>query len=148
MVRYDGFVGQYRDFVGHRWSDSALREENAIDHDFPPLVPVSIDHMVRIGGDPGVGDDGVAVGRDENCTRSHRANATAGPVTSRVPAATPRWVQTRQQSINSYRLTTPMVEKRSLNPALLYPALALAAFVGWKAAWRSGDRGRGGRPGM
>ncbi len=32
-----------------------------------------------------------------------------------------------------------VVEVHSLNPALLYPALALAAFVGWKAAraiWR------------
>jgi hypothetical protein len=47
-ARYDGFVGQYRDFVGHRWSD-ALREENAIDNVSPPLVAVSIDHVVPTG---------------------------------------------------------------------------------------------------
>ena len=36
---------------------------------------------------------------------------------------------------------------RKYNSALIYPALALAAFVGWKAAWAIGRRVRtGGRP--
>lgn len=33
-----------------------------------------------------------------------------------------------------------VLESRRPNPALLYPALALAAFVGWKAAWAIGRR--------
>ncbi len=32
------------------------------------------------------------------------------------------------------------VNEVAVNPALLYPALALVAFVGWKAAWAIGRR--------
>jgi hypothetical protein len=34
----------------------------------------------------------------------------------------------------------PPYRERIVNPGLLYPALALAAFVGWKAAWAIAQR--------
>lgn len=43
-------------------------------------------------------------------------------------------------------ITWSIVERRpSLNPALVYPSLALAAFVVWKGARTTGQRGAGRR---
>ena len=67
-----------------------------------------------------------------------------------VDAATysfPSWIAPPPADHADYGYDWPDYAPVGWNPALLYPALALAAFIGWKAAWAIGRRVAVGRKG-